>query len=233
MASVFNTSKWTQSFLNQELRTSHNPARSKGNDVFERILDYTLVIFSLPFLFPILIVIAILIKLDSNGPVFFLQERAGQNGKSFRMFKFRTMVADADESLHKKQVEAYANGQLDASNGYKIEHDPRITRVGHFLRRMSLDELPQLFNVLRGEMSLVGPRPVPMYEAETYDWWQIERLTVLPGITGMWQVSGRSEVTFEDQSRLDIRYVRHHSVGLNIKLLLLTFPVVMSGKGAG
>lgn len=184
---------------------SYNRSGSKGNDIFERLLDYALVILSLPFLFPILLTIAILIKLDSQGPVLFLQERAGKNGKNFKMFKFRTMVADADEGLHKKQVKAYANGQIDAANGYKIEKDPRITRAGQFLRRTSLDELPQIFNVLLGEMSLVGPRPVPVYEAEAYDWWQAERLVVLPGITGMWQVSGRSEVTFEEQSRLDIR----------------------------
>ncbi|KAA3647826.1 MAG: sugar transferase [Chloroflexi bacterium] len=232
MASVFNTTKWSQIFLGEELRTGYDHPRAKGNDIFERLLDYTLVIISLPFVLPILALIAIIIKLDSRGPVLFFQERAGKNGKNFKMFKFRTMVADADEDLHKQQVAAYASGELDAGNGYKIEKDPRVTRVGSLLRNTSLDELPQLFNILRGEMSLVGPRPVPVYEAEAYDWWQAERLMVLPGITGMWQVSGRSEVTFEDQSRLDIRYVRHHTVWLNIKLLLLTFPAVLSGKGA-
>ena len=233
MASVFNIAKWSRGFLNQDIHSSVEQFPAKNNDFLERVLDYFLVIISLPFVLPVLLIVAIIIRLDSRGPALFLQDRAGKNGKNFKMYKFRTMRADADEELHKQQVAAYANGVLDPDAGYKIQKDPRITRVGHFLRSTSIDELPQLFNILRGEMSLVGPRPVPLYEAEEYDWWQAERLMVLPGITGLWQVSGRSEVTFEEQSRLDIRYVRNHSVWLNIKLLLLTIPAVLSGKGAG
>ena len=122
---------------------------------------------------------------------------------------------------------------LNPQEGYKLKNDPRITKVGKFLRDSSLDELPQLINILRGEMSLVGPRPVPIYEADLYDLWQSERVSTLPGITGMWQVCGRSAVSFEEQIRLDIHYVRNQSIGLNIKILLITFLAVFNKRGAG
>jgi lipopolysaccharide/colanic/teichoic acid biosynthesis glycosyltransferase len=182
---------------------------------------------------PFLLLIAVLIKLDSPGPVIFSQKRVGQNDRIFNMYKFRTMHQNSDDEIHKIQIRSYANGTLDVAEGVKLKEDPRITRVGRFLRMLSLDELPQLFNVIRGEMSLVGPRPVPVYEANFYKLWQSERLSTLPGITGLWQVSGRSEVSFDEQLRMDIRYIRNQSLWLNIMILLATIPAVFSRRGAG
>jgi lipopolysaccharide/colanic/teichoic acid biosynthesis glycosyltransferase len=143
------------------------------------------------------------------------------------------MYKDADPSLHQEHIKAYAEGMLDETKGIKLKDDPRITRVGRFLRETSLDELPQTFNVLKGEMSLVGPRPVVVYEADLYDLWHSERFNVLPGITGLWQVTGRSTVSFDEQLRLDIRYIRNQSLLLDIQILLKTISAVLSKRGAG
>lgn len=215
----------------------------------KRVMDVVLASLLLVGLAPLLIVIAVLIKLDSPGPVFFVQERVGSRRRSvgrqvvweirpFRMIKFRSMVCNADPTLHEQYIRAYTSGEAsavetDSGTIYKLVNDPRVTRVGRILRRTSLDELPQLFNVLRGEMSLVGPRPVPWYEFDSYTDWHKERLAALPGITGLWQVSGRCENSFDEQMMLDITYVRKQSLWLDIVILLRTLPAVLSGRGAG
>jgi lipopolysaccharide/colanic/teichoic acid biosynthesis glycosyltransferase len=214
----------------------------------KRLIDLAAAIILLIALLPLLVVIAVAIKLDSPGPVFFIQERVGAKRRTrdgaitwdvqnFRVFKFRTMVANASSALHEQHIKDYVAGTIKPGEGdkvsLKLQNDPRITRVGALLRKTSLDELPQLINVLIGNMSLVGPRPVPTYEVAQYETRHMERLHALPGITGMWQVKGRCLVAFEDQIALDISYVRTRSLWLDIKLLFETIPAVLSGKGAG
>jgi lipopolysaccharide/colanic/teichoic acid biosynthesis glycosyltransferase len=187
---------------------------------------------------PLFLLIAALVRLRSRGPVFFGQVRIGQMMKSFTMFKFRTMYLDADPRLHHEFVSSFikASGQLNEAgkNGFfKLADDPRVTPVGRMLRKTSLDELPQLWNVLRGDMSLVGPRPPLPYELEQYQPWHRRRiLEAKPGITGLWQVSGRSRTTFDEMVRLDLRYARTRSLWTDIKILLATPAAVISGKGA-
>src|SRR5262245_21187463 len=203
----------------------------------KRALD---IVGSLAFLIafsPLFLFVAALVKLTSRGPVLFRQQRVGEGGRPFMMFKFRTMRVDADHRIHQQYVESYI--QSGAMNGsdkravFKIVHDPRVTPFGNFLRRSSLDEFPQFWNVLRGEMSLVGPRPPISYEVARYKGWHRRRvLEAKPGITGLWQVTGRSRTTFDEMVRLDLRYARNHSVWTDLKLLLATPFVVISGKGA-
>ena len=189
---------------------------------------------------PIFLAIPVVIKLTSSGPVFFEQERVGQYGRRFRFLKFRSMVHANDASIHRdfvKQFIAGAVNSLSPSNGgttvYKIQQDARVTPIGHFLRKTSLDELPQLINVLRGEMSLVGPRPPIPYEVESYQKWHLQRLLeAKPGITGLWQVKGRSKTTFDEMVRLDLRYARTWSIWLDLLILLQTPRAVLSGVGA-
>jgi lipopolysaccharide/colanic/teichoic acid biosynthesis glycosyltransferase len=213
----------------------------------KRTLDVILATLLFVALSPIMGLIALAIKLDSTGPVFFIQERVGARRlskkgrtvwgiRTFPLFKFRSMVQDADPSVHMAYIKAFIDGQVgaseDASSNFKLTKDDRVTRVGRFLRETSLDELPQLLNVLRGEMSLVGPRPVPIYEVEGYQARHFERLAALPGITGLWQVRGRCQVPFEDMVQLDIDYIHKQSLWLDLKLLLLTIPTVLSRRGA-
>ncbi len=213
---------------------------------FKRFLDVTIAAFLLLLLIPLIALIAILIKLDSPGPIFFIQERVGARRRqfrsgqtiwkiqNFRFYKFRSMVHNADQSLHQAHIKAFVQGTLESdSDTVKLEADPRITWLGRILRNTSLDELPQLVNVLKGDMSLVGPRPVPTYEVAEYEAWHYERLAVLPGITGLWQVEGRGQVSFDEMIQLDIKYVSHRSLWLDFKILLLTMPVIFSGRGAG
>jgi lipopolysaccharide/colanic/teichoic acid biosynthesis glycosyltransferase len=166
--------------------------------------------------------IALAIRLDTPGPIFYKQARVGRNGRMFRCYKFRSMVANADE-LRDQFAE------LNESTGplFKIRNDPRMTRVGRLIRRYSLDELPQLINVLRGEMSLIGPRPNLPSEVEQYQEWMKKRLVVSPGITGLWQVSGRSDLTFDEMVLLDIYYVENWSLGLDVSILLRSVPAVI------
>lgn len=193
----------------------------------KRLLDVVLVIMVLPLLIPVLGVCALLIKLDSaRGPIFFAQIRAGEGGRPFRMLKLRTMVPNAAEL---KQQLAHLN-ELQLPD-FKITNDPRVTRVGRVLRKTSLDELPQFLNVLRGEMSLVGPRPTS-FKIGTYALWQTARLDVKPGMTGLWQVMGRGTMEFADRSRLDIAYVERRCLGLDVQVLLRTVPAVLLRKGA-
>ena len=189
---------------------------------------------------PIFLFAAIAIKATSKGPIFFRQRRIGQHGSSFVFLKFRSMFVNNDSSVHKEYVQKLIAGKADKhlsdGNGqgvYKLTNDSRITRVGAFLRKTSLDELPQFINVLKGEMSLVGPRPPVPYEVEAYDIWHRRRLLeAKPGITGLWQVSGRSRVTFDDMVRLDLHYARTWSPWTDIKILLRTPAAVMLGEGA-
>ena len=214
----------------------------------KRLIDVLIVASALLFLAPLMLLIAALIKLDSSGPVFLVQERIGskrcvENGRTswkiqkFRIYKFRSMFHNADDSIHRAYIKAFVQGnaeQADSSGPkFKLTNDPRITRVGHLLRKTSMDELPQLINVLRGEMSLVGPRPVPEYEVAEYrEAWHYGRLAGLPGITGLWQVTGRCQVEFEEMIRLDLEYIRSQSTWLDLKILFLTVPAVLSGAGA-
>jgi lipopolysaccharide/colanic/teichoic acid biosynthesis glycosyltransferase len=173
------------------------------------------------------LLIALAIKLDSPGPIFYVQRRVGKNGRNFEIVKFRSMVQNA-EKLHAEMVrKTGANPKRP-----KWENDPRITRVGRWLRRTSIDELPNLVNVLRGEMSIVGPRPPTPSEVELYEPWQRQRLNTQPGMTGLWQVSGRSKVPFEEQCLLDIYYIENWSIGLDIQILLRSIPNVLFGTGA-
>jgi lipopolysaccharide/colanic/teichoic acid biosynthesis glycosyltransferase len=189
---------------------------------------------------PLLLGIAAAIKLSSKGPVLFRQVRVGQYGETFVFLKFRSMYVNNDPSIHKEYVKALISGQADrkSSEGkgegvYKLTRDPRVTRIGAFLRKTSLDELPQLYNVLKGEMSLVGPRPAIPYEVEAYETWHRRRvLEAKPGITGLWQVNGRSRVTFDEMVRLDVRYAMTRSVWLDMKMLLSTPRAVILGEGA-
>ena len=191
-----------------------------------RMMDILLSIVALPIVLPILALCAIAIKLDSSGPVFFYQKRTGKGGKLFKMFKLRTMVRNAEEL--KKQ---YAHLNELTYPDFKISNDPRITRVGRILRKTSLDELPQLFNILRGDMSWVGPRPTS-FSAKTYKLWHTARLEMKPGLTGLWQVSGRNELDFDDRLRLDIAYLRNRCVWLDLKIMFRTISCVFTGRGA-
>ncbi len=195
--------------------------------IAKRIIDITFSTLLIIILSPLLLTLAIAIKLTSKGPVFFLQERIGRNGRKFRMLKFRSMYKDAEERLKEYLDKNEAEGPI-----FKMKDDPRITSVGRILRRLSLDELPQLFNVLKGEMSLVGPRPPLEREVEKYKRWQLQRIDVTPGMTGLWQVSGRSDLPFEKMVELDIYYIEHWTIWLDLLILLKTIPAVVSGKGA-
>jgi exopolysaccharide biosynthesis polyprenyl glycosylphosphotransferase len=176
---------------------------------------------------PLIPLLALLIKLDSKGPVFFLQERVGQNQRRFKMIKFRSMVTNAEELKAKLLEQNEMDGPV-----FKIRNDPRITRLGRFIRKYSLDEFPQLFNVWRGEMSLVGPRPPIPSEVEQYSWSQRRRLSVRPGMTGLWQVSGRNDTTFEEWVELDLEYIDSWSIWLDFVILFKTFRAVVVGRGA-
>jgi exopolysaccharide biosynthesis polyprenyl glycosylphosphotransferase len=193
----------------------------------KRAFDLLITIAAFPFALLAMGLIALAIKLDSRGPVIFGQERVGENGRRFRMLKFRTMVPGA-EQLQAQVTRLDDNGQPI----YKLRHDPRITRVGRFLRRWSLDELPQLFNILRGEMSWVGPRPEQVFVVEQYEPWQRQRLAVPPGMTGWWQVSGRSDLPMHLNTQYDLFYIRNYSLWLDLKILWLTVGTVLRGKGA-
>jgi lipopolysaccharide/colanic/teichoic acid biosynthesis glycosyltransferase len=197
-----------------------------GYLVLKRITDLLLAAVLLALLLPVLAVCAVLIWIENPGPVLFVQWRTGKAGRRFRMYKFRTMVRNAEEL--KAQ---YAHLSELAWPDFKIADDPRVTRVGRFLRKTSLDELPQLLNVLKGDMSLVGPRPTS-FEASTYALWQTERLEVLPGITGLWQINGRSDLDFNERLRLDIDYIERASLALDFQILLRTVGVVFTRRGA-
>jgi len=212
----------------------------KISRALKRALDISGSLMALTFLSPLLAVIAVAIKLTSKGPVLFRQERLGQGGIPFIFLKFRSMDVDTDASIHRDYSTQFIRGSaeqhLPEGSGpsvYKLTRDPRVTNVGRLLRRASLDELPQFLNVLRGEMSLVGPRPPIAYECACYQPWHRRRLLeVKPGITGLWQVSGRSKLKFDDMVRLDLRYAKAWSLGLDLKILFQTPRAVLSREGA-
>ncbi len=199
--------------------------------MIKRFFDIILSVTAIIGLSPIMLLITYLIKLDSPGPVIFRQERIGEDGKPFVMYKFRSMYYKSGESIHKKYIEKFILEQKNDTI-YKLKYDNRITRLGKFLRETSLDELPQLFNVLKGDMSIVGPRPAIDYEVNIYKDWHKKRFRVKPGITGFWQVNGRSKVKFDDMVVLDIYYIENWSLLLDLKILLKTLPVVLKKEGA-
>lgn len=194
----------------------------------KRSLDIVVALFMILLLSPVFVVTAILIYMEDPGPVFFIQKRVGKNGKHFDFIKFRSMVVNADK-LKDKLIE-----QNESKDGviFKMKNDPRITRIGRFIRRYSIDELPQVFNVLKGDMSLVGPRPPVPREVAEYTLEDRKRLHVTPGITCIWQVSGRSDIPFKQQVQLDLDYIQSQSLWKDIVLLLKTIPAVLLGKGA-
>lgn len=215
----------------------------KGNSknvprFFKRMLDISGSLLLLIMFFPLFILIPLLIKITSDGPVFFRQQRIGFRGIPFTFFKFRSMYVNNADAIHREFVKDFIKGNTAVRNGgekgtYKIKTDPRVTPVGKFLRKSSLDELPQFINVLKGEMSLVGPRPPIPYEVKDYDVWHMRRITdIKPGITGLWQVSGRSRTSFDEMVRLDLRYARTWSLWMDIMILLRTPLAVFAGKGA-
>jgi exopolysaccharide biosynthesis polyprenyl glycosylphosphotransferase len=193
--------------------------------ICKTILDYIVAATTLALLLPICILLAILLKRDSPGPIFHRRRVVGQGRREFDAFKFRTMYLDGDKLLtpeQQRELEAYG----------KLKDDPRITRIGAFLRRYSLDEVPQLINVLRGEMSMIGPRMITSAELVKFGKWQHNLITVKPGLTGLWQVSGRSDLSYEDRVRLDMHYIRNHSIWLDLQILVQTIPALISGRGA-
>jgi exopolysaccharide biosynthesis polyprenyl glycosylphosphotransferase len=199
----------------------------RGQMVLKRVFDIVTSSIALVILSPLLLSIALAVKLTSRGPVFFRQERVGLHGRPFNMIKFRSMVDGADAMKAALLAKNEQTGPV-----FKIERDPRITTVGRVIRKLSLDELPQLLNVLRGEMSLVGPRPPLPSEVAQYETWQRRRLSVPPGITCVWQVSGRNQISFEDWMYLDMQYIDHWSLAKDVKLILKTIPAVLGGRGA-
>jgi len=211
--------------------------QTRSLNALQRLLDIVFALTLILLLSPILIGVALAVRIESRGPAFFRQRRVGYREKEFTLFKFRSMRVDADPQGHQEYVTALIKGEGQNPNGgrenlYKLAVDNRITGVGRWIRRWSLDELPQLFNVVRGDMTLVGPRPAIPYEVAEYPSWYRERFSVKPGLTGYWQVSGRSERTYEEMVRLDIEYARRRSIGLDLSILVKTPWVVLSRKGA-
>jgi lipopolysaccharide/colanic/teichoic acid biosynthesis glycosyltransferase len=213
----------------------------------KRLIDLMLGFGLFILLVPLMCLIAVCIKLDTSGPVLFVQPRVGARRRSqpgltrwniviFPCYKFRSMTHNADTALHRDHISAFVQGELSGADAdharFKLGDDPRITRVGKYLRQSSLDELPQLLNVIKGDMSLVGPRPVPTYEVEQYQNWHHGRLAALPGITGYWQIKGRGSSTFEEMIAMDLDYIAQRSLGMDVRLLLSTIPAVLTRRGA-
>ena len=208
----------------------------KEYQIAKRVMDVALCLLAMPLALPLLAICALAIRIDSPGPVLFVQERTGRGGRRFRMYKFRTMQHNLDDNHHRTFMKAFVNGQVgdDEKGGaiYKPVQASQVTRVGRILRKTSLDELPQLINVLRGEMSLVGPRPNVPWEVEVYKGWHQERLEVLPGITGLAQVRGRSGIMFDSIVKYDIEYIEKRSLAMDLKILWWTVVSVFLGTGA-
>lgn len=202
----------------------------KNNSLYlfcKRVTDIVLSVIGLICLSPIILIVCIAIKLDSKGPIFFKQIRVGKHGKEFGMYKFRSMVVNAEELKNKLENKNEMTGPM-----FKMKDDPRITKVGKFIRKTSIDELPQLVNVIKGEMSLVGPRPSLPKEVKQFEPWMLERLEVQPGITCFWQVMGRNNIPFHQWMELDVKYVRERSYWLDIKLIFRTFFVLFGDESA-
>lgn len=228
LGEIARTRMHIHAYPNLALLHIDQPQFSGWTRVLKRITDVSIASFGLIIISPLLAIVALVIKLDDrHGPVIFRQQRIGIDGQAFTMYKFRTMAADAETRLPELQARNQGAGPM-----FKMRHDPRITWVGHFLRRYSLDELPQIFNVLTGSMSLVGPRPALQSEVETYAEHARRRLKVTPGITGLWQINGRSTLTWQESIRLDLRYVENWSIMLDLSILLKTAQAVVAKEGA-
>jgi exopolysaccharide biosynthesis polyprenyl glycosylphosphotransferase len=218
------------------IRLFREPLSSSAR-VLKRTSDLIISALAVALLLPLWLLIALLIKLDSRGTVFYTQERVGMDGRLFLLYKFRTMDANADSETHREYQRAFIAGRAEANLGndqkpaYKLLADPRITRIGKFLRKTSIDEVPQLLNVLLGDMSVVGPRPPIPYEVEAYELWHRKRLDMKPGLTGLWQVSGRNRLSFEEMVRLDLFYIENWSLLLDLKIILRTSFVMLGREG--
>jgi lipopolysaccharide/colanic/teichoic acid biosynthesis glycosyltransferase len=217
---------------------TRRPGSKKTAQHVKRFVDIVGSLFAIAILSPVFLVVAIAVRLTSSGPILFRQNRIGQFGRTFTFLKFRSMYTNCDSKIHQQYVTQYINGQANknadetGNHVFKLTRDPRVTPLGRFLRKTSLDELPQFFNVLIGEMSLVGPRPPVPYEFENYNPWHRRRVVeAKPGITGQWQISGRSKTTFDEMVRLDIRYIDEASLWLDLKILIKTPLVIVSGDG--
>lgn len=244
----------TNSFVDVKIIESVNDNNEFAYYFAKRLLDVFFVLVALPLLLPIVAIIGVLIKLDSRGPILYRQERVGTRrikdtkgvswvNRNFMILKFRTMIPNAPSDRHQQFVRAYIAGdEVEMARiqertrpglaSYKLERDPRITRIGHWLRKTSLDELPQLLNILKGDMSLVGPRPAIPYEVNMYQEWHHQRLQTIQGLTGYWQTSGRNSISFDEMVNLDIDYINRQSIWFDLKILLLTFPIVLLRRGA-
>jgi exopolysaccharide biosynthesis polyprenyl glycosylphosphotransferase len=221
-AALLSTSRNTDGYLHY-LSTRPAPVQY----ALKRLIDIAASGAALAVLSPLLILTALAIKITSPGPVLFRQTRVGLHGAHFSLFKFRSMVTDAEKLKAKLMKMNEQSGPV-----FKMKHDPRITGIGRFIRKYSIDELPQLINILRGDMTIVGPRPALPSEVAQYKVWQRRRLSVRPGLTCYWQVGGRNAIGFEEWMRLDLRYVDHWSLSVDMRLILQTFPVVLAGRGA-
>jgi exopolysaccharide biosynthesis polyprenyl glycosylphosphotransferase len=208
--------------------TFPHPSSIRTYLMIKRLFDITISAISIILLIPFLLLVALLIRLDSPGPIFFYQMRVGKQGRQFKMYKFRSMYTDAE----KRKAALMKKNEMKDGILFKMKQDPRITRVGRFIRKFSIDEIPQLFNVLLGDMSLVGPRPPLPCEVAKYTTYQRLRLKVTPGITCVWQVSGRSELSFREQVELDLLYIKNQSLKYDFLLLLKTIPAVLKARGA-
>ena len=209
------------------------PQPHRGQEAAKRLIDFSLSLALIVIVSPLLLLLWCLVRLTSSGPAFFRQERVGRNMRSFTMLKLRTMYVDNHDQIHRNYVTHLLSADKPTAAGenglFKLEQDPRVTRLGAWLRRTSLDELPQLFNVLRGEMSLVGPRPVLPWEAELFEERYRKRFGVKPGISGLWQVSGRSKLTMREALELDIEYADRQSLALDLSIILRTVPAIFGG----
>ena len=209
----------------------------RGYATFKRVFDFTIAFILIVLSMPLMIVISLAIKLTSKGPVLFVQERVGLGGKPFKFYKFRSMAHNNNSKIHEEFMQKLIRGEVEANEGekapsYKMDKDPRITPFGHFIRKTSLDELPQLFNVLNGSMSLVGPRPPIPYEVQAYKSWHLQRLSIKPGVTGLWQVSGRSSIAFDEMVQLDLEYIEKRNTLLDLKILFQTIPAALNTRTA-
>ena len=223
--------------LTREESLARGAGKRRAVEFLRRGFDIAFAAVLILLLSPLLIAVALAVRIDSRGPAFFRQRRVGYREREFTLYKFRSMRVDADPRGHKEYVTALIKGEGESRDGgrenlYKLAVDDRITPVGRWIRRWSLDELPQLFNVVKGDMTLVGPRPAIPYEVAEYPSWYRRRFAVKPGLTGYWQVSGRSERTYEEMVRLDIEYAKRRTLGLDLSILVKTPWVVLSRKGA-
>jgi lipopolysaccharide/colanic/teichoic acid biosynthesis glycosyltransferase len=208
------------------VRPAHVLLFRRNYQLMKRIIDLILCLLVLPTILPVIALCGLLIWIDNPGPIFFKQYRTGKGGRRFKMYKLRTMATNA-EALKLK----YAHLNELTWPDFKITNDPRVTRVGRILRKTSLDELPQIFNIIKGDMSWVGPRPTS-FDVSTYSLWHTERLEVLPGLTGLWQVSGRSNLDFDDRLHLDIEYIERQSIWLDIQIMIQTVTAIFTQRGA-